>query len=323
MEEYFRLLGLGCSEELRRRMDVSLRVVDAHSANGIDVGHYAVVSPGYDGRCRIQRADGLCALQRECGEGALPEVCRRYPRAPRLVPFAECSTSASCEKTLELLFESDAPVSFVRRELAFGGDPDANDRERVYTPEEHMAIRDRAFAVICDRTAAFPERMRRLGAELSIVGEESLPSMSVRDAVFGFFEVLARTSENMAGRLRRCREFYAYREIGAYGRLRRMFPGIDVWLEKLYVNHLFYKGFPDSFGSAGEHLFDEYVSLCASMALTMLCAGAEAVDKESFIDSVAGVFRVVEHSRFDECAAAFFHREGFRDARTAAGLLSI
>ena len=70
-------------------------------------------------------------------------------------------------------------------------------------------------------------------------------------------------------------------------------------------------------------MFDEYVSLCASMALTMLCAGAEAVDKESFIDSVAGVFRVVEHSRFDECAAAYFHREGFRDARTAAGLLSI
>ena len=165
MEEYFRLLGLGCSEELRRRMDVSLRVVDAHSENGIDAGHYAVVSPGYDGRCRIQRADGLCALQRECGEGALPEVCRRYPRAPRVVPFAECSTSASCEKTLELLFESDAPVSFVRRELAFGGDPDVNDRERIYTPEEHMAIRaTRAFAVICDRTAAFPERMRRLGA---------------------------------------------------------------------------------------------------------------------------------------------------------------
>ena len=55
----------------------------------------------------------------------------------------------------------------------------------------------------------------------------------------------------------------------------------------------------------------------------MLCAGAEAVDKESFIDSVAGVFRVVEHSRFDECAAAFFHREGFRDAGTVAGILSI
>ena len=57
MEEYFDLLGRDCSPELRDRLDTAFHLADDRSPE-----HYAMVTPKYDGSCRLQREDGLCMV---------------------------------------------------------------------------------------------------------------------------------------------------------------------------------------------------------------------------------------------------------------------
>ncbi len=158
MEEYFHLIGLECSPELRSRLDTAFHLADDRSPE-----HYAMVTPRFDGGCRLQADNGLCMLQRECGEGAIPTVCRYYPRAPRLYPYPECCTSGSCEKTLELLFADDAPVEFVSTELSFElPEPPTSD----FPADEYISTRLEAFALLGDRSVPFEERVLKLAERL-------------------------------------------------------------------------------------------------------------------------------------------------------------
>lgn len=74
-EDYFRLLSVPCSPELRRKLDTSLHLADDPTPE-----RYAELLPNWEGHCPLQRADGLCALQAECGEDAISSTCRYYPR---------------------------------------------------------------------------------------------------------------------------------------------------------------------------------------------------------------------------------------------------
>ena len=75
-EDYFRLLSVPCSPELRRKLDTSLHLADDPTPE-----RYAELLPNWEGHCPLQRADGLCALQAECGEEAISSTCRYYPPA--------------------------------------------------------------------------------------------------------------------------------------------------------------------------------------------------------------------------------------------------
>ena len=68
-EDYFRLLSVPCSPELRRKLDTSLHLADDPTPE-----RYAELLPNWEGHCPLQRADGLCALQAECGEEALQKL---------------------------------------------------------------------------------------------------------------------------------------------------------------------------------------------------------------------------------------------------------
>ena len=98
MENYFRLLGVGCSKSLRDRLDVGLRMVDRPTPEC-----YARFNPQYDGNCPLRMEDGRCAIHAELGEDTLPDICRLYPRGIRLDQDCECSCANSCEAVLELL----------------------------------------------------------------------------------------------------------------------------------------------------------------------------------------------------------------------------
>ena len=71
MKEYFNLIGMDCSPELRRRLDTAFHPVDVPSEE-----RYACISPRWDGDCPLHLPNGYCALQCEHGEGAIPTVCR-------------------------------------------------------------------------------------------------------------------------------------------------------------------------------------------------------------------------------------------------------
>ena len=302
MEEYFDLLGRDCSPELRDRLDTAFHLADDRSPE-----HYAMVTPKYDGSCRLQREDGLCMLQRECGEFTLPAVCRTYPRAPRISPFPECCTSASCEKTLELLFADSDPVEYVPVELTFKlpGLPESD-----YPAGDYIATRLEAFAILGDRSKPFGERLVTLSERLynnEGICPDGGANIDEYQLVADFFADLSRTSPTFEALIPELNQF-DMRTTAEF--LSARVNDLDVKLEKLFVNHLFYKSFPNSFKSRENHLAEEAMALCMAVALTKILAAAhlatvEGDSETAFIDSVAMTFRVIEHSRFDECAVRF------------------
>ena len=113
-EDYFRLLSVPCSPELRCKLDTSLHLADDPTPE-----RYAELLPNWEGHCPLQRADGLCALQAECGEEAISSTCRYYPRGIRTMDDDECACSASCERVVEMLLHRLPPMTFRRMRLSF------------------------------------------------------------------------------------------------------------------------------------------------------------------------------------------------------------
>ena len=113
MKDYFKLLSVPCSEELRRRIDTALHLYDYPTES-----KYAQISPRYDGNCGMRLPDGRCGLQAELGENALSEVCHLYPRGIRTDGVFEASCANSCEAVLEALIHHEAPMRFITVPLA-------------------------------------------------------------------------------------------------------------------------------------------------------------------------------------------------------------
>lgn len=325
MEEYFNLVGRECSPELRYRLDTAF-----HLAQNRSPDHYAMVTPRFDGGCRLQADSGLCMLQRECGEDAIPTVCRYYPRAPRLTPLPECCTSASCEKTLELLFANDRPLEFRSTELTFNlPKPAPSD----FPTDKYISTRLEAFAILEDRTTDFSARVLHLTKAL-YNKEEFCPQTDKKidflSLTLEFLSDLERTSLTLKPLLPEIIEYYSAKTDSS--ELCEAVENLNVKFEKLFVNHLFYKSFPNSFVSRQNHLSEEVMALCMAVAVTKLSAAAylsnrhssdKSVNQTHFVDIVAQIFRVIEHSRFDECAVAFLRKNNAISLESLEGLLSI
>ena len=78
MKDYFRLLSVDCSPELRRKLDCGLHLAPRPTEDA-----YAQILPRYDGVCPLHLPDGRCSLHAECGPESLAAVCRLYPRGVR------------------------------------------------------------------------------------------------------------------------------------------------------------------------------------------------------------------------------------------------
>ena len=123
LKDYYRLLGVECSPDLRRRLDGAMHIKLHPTPES-----YAEISPRFDGNCPLRMDDGRCWLHAEMGEEVLSSVCRLYPRGARLDGASECSCANSCEGVLELLFSRDEPIAFEKRMLALEL-PDSSERE--------------------------------------------------------------------------------------------------------------------------------------------------------------------------------------------------
>ena len=133
MKDYFKLLSVPCSEELRRRIDTALHLYDYPTET-----KYAQISPRYDGNCGMRLPDGRCGLHAELGEETLSDVCRLYPRGIRTDGVFEASCANSCEAVLEVLIHHQAPMSFVTMPLAL--DAPAGPRKTGTSPREESPL---------------------------------------------------------------------------------------------------------------------------------------------------------------------------------------
>ena len=97
-------------------------------------------------RCPFLRDDGLCRIVMSYGEESLCDVCALHPRF--YYDYGEyelCGLGLSCEKTCELLWESDEPLTFIGYELS-DGDEAYTDEDDGDVPDEMAARGESIFS---------------------------------------------------------------------------------------------------------------------------------------------------------------------------------
>ena len=353
MKEYFRLLGMDCSAELRRRMDGAFHLAESPTEEG-----YAQITPNWQGDCPMHLPNGYCQLQCECGETALPAICRYYPRGVHAEIDPECSCSNSCEGVLELLFRKREPIGFQRRDMRFDlpeAVADVPDRVRNH----YRATRDLCIRTLQCRELPLSRRMMALGKRMKVLHrafqdgadkaiaaaleqcarmEPPLPPQA--DDAFALrvqyriAELFGRHSNSIHDYVRFAEQALALKEgeapsadsVRRYREAKEhfsaLFPEWPRMFEQVVVNHVFFERFP--FSDRHENMWDEYLSLCAGYGLLRFLAVSWMSDKSDeadLVDVCAATFRLIDHSSFDWNAAVLLERMHLVDEEDMARLL--
>ncbi len=161
LDDYFRLTSEECSDELRRRIDMGVRISLHPSPDA-----YAEIAMRWDGSCPMRLPDGRCAVHAELGDGALACVCRLYPRGVRLERGYEVSCANSCERVIELLMEHEAPLAFITREMSFDMPAPQPHLSPVTHHPREQEVRLWLIALVQERSLPLPRRLMRLGLAL-------------------------------------------------------------------------------------------------------------------------------------------------------------
>ena len=287
MKEYFSLLGLECSQELRYKIDGAL-----HLLKDADENRFAQILPAFDGTCPMRRkSDGYCALQCECGEDVLPAVCRYYPRSPRLWPRAECCISCSCEKVLEDLIATPEKLTFEERKLAFYFD----EKDAPIVEKDVAEERKKCMDLLQDRAFSVTERMDHI---FRFLFEKGGKTFSLREADAALTDILSFYSDSpsIGEECERALSNKTTLEEAAAA-LRKKFSQADLWAEKILSNHFFFMKFP--YVEKNENLSDVALGLAGLFALwTVLIADERVKTTDDFVDITGKLFRVAEHTRF-------------------------
>ncbi len=136
------------------------------------------------GTCPLLREDGLCSLQLEKGHGALPEVCRVFPRTQAYSDsgYLERRLTPACEAVLELLWDLPDGVDFVadplpRREQKAG----AFQSDMPLVPRT-QDVRSMCIDLLQDRRYPLAQRILLMGLALKELadGEEDVDGWLAR-----------------------------------------------------------------------------------------------------------------------------------------------
>ena len=294
-DEYFRLLGMECSSDLRRRLDCAFCLSD-----GVDADHFASIQPNFIGKCPMHMENGLCQLHFECGPEILPDVCRLFPRSVYHFGTYTCVCSAACERTVEMLIESDEPLCLIPTEL--GPEMVGHARPVEYSADRE-AVRNHCLAIMEDRTLLLSARIDRVARYLQGSGEDSPIAFSedmlfaiqtdIADHYAAHSESVSAYCEQALEALKSPQDFNK-----ALGELEARFPLIWIWLEKLIVNYMLQECFP--YTDRERDVRYEGVALCGLYAFCLfLLAGCQPENEVAFVDLAAAMFRLIGHTAFD------------------------
>ena len=345
MEDYFKLAGCECGEELRALIDRGVKVALEPTED-----RYALITPRFDGECFMRLEDGRCRIHASLGEEALPQVCRLYPRGFRAQPGSECALANSCERVVELLYEREEAIRFLPTEIDIT--PPKLAGRLVSFPTLGRETEIRLFLIGCIQNRCLPLRARLVNLRLALekveeateAGDEgALDALlsgttvdtaehggSVEDAinaVCGLLDYLDGRSDSLKDYGSAARERIAGADdpVTEYGgcrkRFEKRFPKWEVFFEHLLANHMFFEQFP--YQDRPVPPKEEYLSMLALYAvLRFVCVGymAEHDGKDALIDACAAVFRLAEHSEFYRYSARTLEKMGFATADAAFSL---
>lgn len=301
-KEYFRLIGIDCSEQLRRRLDEAFFV--PHDASP---ERYALLNHNYLGDCPLRLESGLCALQREKGESALPAVCKLYPRSidPAL---AEATLANSCEAVLEGFICREAPITFETVMLP--------ERPTSRESEERLKVRKRCIALLQDRRLAVRYRIASIGDMLQTAHAKRIPFSKRLAALIELENIYGEISPSIGEYCNYAHDALSSCAQSDYARLAlnhdSRFPELKFIIEHSLVNHMFYEKFP--YTLQADNTGDAFASLCGVYGfLRLICVGnsKRLNTKQELIDVLSAAFRVVEHTRFDRNVDAVLGKLGY------------
>ena len=102
------------------------------------------------------------------------------------------------------------------------------------------------------------------------------------------------------------------------------FPKWEIWFEHMLVNHMFFEQFP--FQDRPESPWDEFVAISSLYALLrFLSLGCmkETNSATDFIDMMAAIFRLVDHTSFDHNVARIMNNLGCTTPQSIFDLISL
>ena len=187
MEEYFRLIGMECPEEIHRRLECAFRVPESPSPE-----RFRLISPNWLGECPMHDEDGLCMIQRDLGEAALPEICRMYPRCLKKEgSMYEALCSNSCEAVVELLMRPEQlRFSFVEM--------DAKSEIEARADDGMLNLGKRTMELLQEDAGSLRERIGKIcgaiAGDIDYVPKEAMLAEGLR-ALTGALEALSEDSE--------------------------------------------------------------------------------------------------------------------------------
>ncbi len=338
LNDYFHLVGVNCSPELRRRLDTAL-VILPHPVEEA----YAEINPRYDGKCPLQLEDGRCGLQVELGEESLAQICRLYPRRVNRLNDRECSCANSCEAVPELFLNHPEPIRFLSAALSFDL-PEPKKAENIFSDGGRgQDIRLYYIRIMQNRNMTLPGRLMTLEMAMQNMekavraNDEELISDLLSREPEPFVKADEKQSQEQfdeglkiaAAMLRNVDErsqsvrtygeealaFFASENnsIDSYTKAAANFvsvlPEWEIVFEHLLVNHMFFEQFP--FQDRPVPVADEFLALCAVYTLLrFLSVGWTAIhpSQTDFIDVCSALFRLIEHTAFDSYAAGLLKR---------------
>ncbi len=291
-EEYNRLVTLDCSKELDRRILNAFVTPDI-----VTDDCYRYIAFNWLGECPILDS-GLCSLHREMGEKVLPKVCRLYPRSLKKAgPFNVASCSSSCERVVEILFESDAlnivkVISDQRPEI-------------IYPISEEDGKRIVAFQeIIKDRSISLAESIARIcriinaeefDRDLSCGKDPLAEAILVLERLPFSNDILLEAFQLMQQRYGEDRDLFDRDRVS----FEVAYPDWMSFFERVINNSMIYECFP--FLDKRLDLTDSYKGLCVSYGLLRaLCIAWHTghQKKEDLIDVVAALFHLIDHTPF-------------------------
>lgn len=340
--EYTRLLGLVCHKSLRAKLDRSFYILPDATAE-----RYAALNRTYTGSCPLRDDDGKCFLQKSKGEGILPEICKIYPRNVMERGVREGACANSCEETLSLMFATNSPLVFSEKEI----NVDADDSNYTVTSSEFAKIQSDAIKILQNRRLTLSNRLYELCLfasklkntnidEADCEAETSFPvntgaTIDTLRAVADIVGFLCTYSPSFSKNGTQALDAIGFSHDGnineiynAYraneNKLYETLPNMDIYLEDVIVNHLFFTRFPSC--DVGQTAYDKCIS-AAGIAAVLKFTVSSLADKiksvEDFIDVTALSFRCFEHSAAPDIVRRALSEYGLDTPDAAAMLTSV
>ena len=179
-KDYLALKRQEGSDELTANLTRNVRRI----RQGPNAGRFYGEFDMSGGTCPLLREDGLCSLQLEKGHGALPEVCRVFPRTQAYSDsgYLERRLTPACEAVLELLWDLPDGVDFVADPLPSREQKEGRFQAGTALLPRTQDVRSMCIDLLQDRRYPLAQRILLMGLALKELadGEEDVDGWLAR-----------------------------------------------------------------------------------------------------------------------------------------------